>query len=128
PPTGKRYFMYPSGPRARSTRNTCPVGERNPSAMSRNGDTSLQWPGLAQQKPPDYRGVLRADARTRTGDPFITSEVLYQLSYVGVRRPVYPGSGLGRQAQPLGVGAPILGQDGPSLVVAPAAADLEVPR
>jgi hypothetical protein len=27
-----------------------------------------------------YRG---ADARTRTGDPFITSEVLYQLSYVG---------------------------------------------
>jgi hypothetical protein len=24
-----------------------------------------------------------ADARTRTGDPFITSEVLYQLSYVG---------------------------------------------
>ena len=28
----------------------------------------------------------RADARTRTGDPFITSEVLYQLSYVGVCR------------------------------------------
>jgi hypothetical protein len=27
----------------------------------------------------------RADARTRTGDPFITSEVLYQLSYVGAR-------------------------------------------
>ena len=26
-----------------------------------------------------------ADARTRTGDPFITSEVLYQLSYVGER-------------------------------------------
>jgi hypothetical protein len=25
----------------------------------------------------------KADARTRTGDPFITSEVLYQLSYVG---------------------------------------------
>ena len=28
----------------------------------------------------------QADARTRTGDPFITSEVLYQLSYVGARR------------------------------------------
>ena len=28
----------------------------------------------------------RADARTRTGDPFITSEVLYQLSYVGEAR------------------------------------------
>jgi hypothetical protein len=27
--------------------------------------------------------VSQADARTRTGDPFITSEVLYQLSYVG---------------------------------------------
>jgi hypothetical protein len=28
-------------------------------------------------------GFHKADARTRTGDPFITSEVLYQLSYVG---------------------------------------------
>jgi hypothetical protein len=28
-----------------------------------------------------------ADGRTRTGDPFITSEVLYQLSYVGEGRP-----------------------------------------
>jgi hypothetical protein len=27
--------------------------------------------------------VSRADAGTRTPDPFITSEVLYQLSYVG---------------------------------------------
>jgi hypothetical protein len=26
---------------------------------------------------------VRADARIRTADPFITSEVLYQLSYVG---------------------------------------------
>ena len=31
----------------------------------------------------DLRGLRRADARNRTGDPFITSEVLYQLSYVG---------------------------------------------
>ena len=28
----------------------------------------------------------KADARTRTADPFITSEVLYQLSYVGAPR------------------------------------------
>jgi hypothetical protein len=28
--------------------------------------------------------IIRADAGTRTPDPFITSEVLYQLSYVGV--------------------------------------------
>ena len=31
----------------------------------------------------DLASMLEADARTRTGDPFITSEVLYQLSYVG---------------------------------------------
>ena len=30
--------------------------------------------------------LCEADARTRTGDPFITSEVLYQLSYVGEAR------------------------------------------
>jgi hypothetical protein len=30
--------------------------------------------------------VREADARIRTADPFITSEVLYQLSYVGVGR------------------------------------------
>jgi hypothetical protein len=28
-------------------------------------------------------GFGEADARTRTGDPIITSDVLYQLSYVG---------------------------------------------
>jgi hypothetical protein len=31
----------------------------------------------------DFQAFYEADARTRTGDPFITSEVLYQLSYVG---------------------------------------------
>jgi hypothetical protein len=31
----------------------------------------------------DLQAFQGADARTRTGDPFITSEVLYQLSYVG---------------------------------------------
>ena len=33
--------------------------------------------------PDEWDGCKEADARTRTGDPFITSEVLYQLSYVG---------------------------------------------
>jgi hypothetical protein len=37
----------------------------------------------SQQKGPASRAFPLADARTRTGDPFITSEVLYQLSYVG---------------------------------------------
>jgi hypothetical protein len=36
--------------------------------------------------------LLRADAGIRTPDPFITSEVLYQLSYVGVAR--------GKRSQP----------------------------
>jgi hypothetical protein len=36
-----------------------------------------------KEKPAVYSGFFRADGRTRTGDPFITSEVLYQLSYVG---------------------------------------------
>ena len=31
----------------------------------------------------DFQEFYEADARTRTADPFITSEVLYQLSYVG---------------------------------------------
>jgi hypothetical protein len=30
--------------------------------------------------------MRKADERIRTADPFITSEVLYQLSYVGVLR------------------------------------------
>ena len=34
---------------------------------------------------PQRRRRGEADGRTRTGDPFITSEVLYQLSYVGER-------------------------------------------
>jgi hypothetical protein len=53
-------------------------------AVNGSGDT-----GRPRSRP---RGQLRfwdlalageADGRTRTGDPFITSEVLYQLSYVG---------------------------------------------
>jgi hypothetical protein len=41
------------------------------------------------EKGPHARAFLvEADARIRTADPFITSEVLYQLSYVGGERPV----------------------------------------
>ena len=41
--------------------------------------------GAGQRRPtgPKYALGWEADARIRTGDPFITSEVLYQLSYVG---------------------------------------------
>ena len=44
---------------------------------TRSGDCA---PALGRRRACKSR---RADARTRTGDPFITSEVLYQLSYVG---------------------------------------------
>jgi hypothetical protein len=33
--------------------------------------------------PANTRGVRQADAGTRTPDPLLTMEVLYQLSYVG---------------------------------------------
>ena len=49
----------------------------------------------------DCGPFLRADARTRTGDPFITSEVLYQLSYVG-KRPADPHSARGRRERHAG--------------------------
>jgi integrase len=46
-----------------------PAGEQRGNREARSSKKSLH--------------IERADARTRTGDPFITSEVLYQLSYVG---------------------------------------------
>ena len=51
--------------------------------------------GCGCGRPPTERGILRkkADGETRTPDPIITSDVLYQLSYVGVPRgwSVLPG-------------------------------------
>ena len=41
--------------------------------------------------------AFQADARIRTADPFITSEVLYQLSYVGAR-PILAGRRRGSRA------------------------------
>jgi hypothetical protein len=79
---------------------------------------------------------MKADARTRTGDPFITSEVLYQLSYVGVGRGQFtpatpllirPSALAGEPAVAVAL-PPIFGEDRPPLVVAPATADLEIPR
>ena len=42
--------------------------------------------GCAHRREPAGAQMEKADAGTRTPDPFITSEVLYQLSYVGVCR------------------------------------------
>jgi hypothetical protein len=40
-----------------------------------------------------------ADAGTRTPDPIITSDVLYQLSYVGVSRPRIAGEPANRDGR-----------------------------
>ena len=61
---------------------TYPFCTREPLMRVVNRRAGVAWP----DKLPANR--LEADARTRTGDPFITSEVLYQLSYVGAADPV----------------------------------------
>jgi hypothetical protein len=52
--------------------------------------SGVRWDGAARETVDTTPGrrewslqIGRADARIRTADPFITSEVLYQLSYVG---------------------------------------------
>jgi hypothetical protein len=65
---------------------TCPHTKRRPIRGASSVDQTA-W-------------LIEADARTRTGDPFITSEVLYQLSYVG-RRPTLAGSS-GSSSRPRG--------------------------
>jgi hypothetical protein len=62
------------------------LGFLEPQASTASGhirDTPPDELRSHQQKSADFQGFPRADARIRTGDPFITSEVLYQLSYVG---------------------------------------------
>jgi hypothetical protein len=68
-----------AGPRNRRSLTECQNLAKNPQTACHTADRS-------KEKTPPERGFMRADARTRTGDPFITSEVLYQLSYVGVCR------------------------------------------
>ena len=47
------------------------------------------WPPLETSETAREQGpFVQADGGTRTPDPFITSEVLYQLSYVGADRRV----------------------------------------
>src|SRR5215831_6545410 len=62
------------------------VGGRQ-TASARRSYRSPQRQNADDEKPDWTIGFsdrqTEADARTRTGDPFITSEVLYQLSYVG---------------------------------------------
>jgi hypothetical protein len=66
-----------------------PLIRRDPAEMAFRG---MSGHSLAQRPSPGKLLVCRgkvwlseADAGTRTPDPIITSDVLYQLSYVGVR-------------------------------------------
>ena len=60
---------------------------RRPAEASIAGHGADSSPARSETGSTTRSGIRReADARTRTGDPFITSEVLYQLSYVGEAR------------------------------------------
>ena len=82
--------QYPTHWFLRTDEHGAPMGAR------KGGRPVPQWTrmrdarGLSRtRKAPRLQGLeSRADTRTRTGDPFITSEVLYQLSYVGAGRRV----------------------------------------
>jgi hypothetical protein len=72
PEEGKARELAPARPvraPARQSRNLYPPGTSEQGARRTRTEKALQ--------------TREADGRTRTGDPFITSEVLYQLSYVG---------------------------------------------
>jgi hypothetical protein len=54
--------------------------------MTRSGEEARQRPPTTEPSDAWQQKFRKADARIRTADPFITSEVLYQLSYVGADR------------------------------------------
>ena len=88
---GKRGQLHRWNSRSRRPYNSCKRAKVSSIAdpnMDREGvaectpEVPRRGPySLASQRKPCK--CAKADARTRTGDPFITSEVLYQLSYVG---------------------------------------------
>src|SRR5437879_1872390 len=109
-------------------RRTRVRGRDDPRRACDPGATSAPGRWLPSKRKLCLSGAFpRADARTRTGDPFITSEVLYQLSYVGFapRASLPARAGLGRACRP---DAPVVDHKRPALVIAPPAADLQIPR
>ncbi len=62
----------------------------------------IRFSGLTIKKPPLRRFFYNgADTRTRTADPLITNQLLYQLSYVGITGSVYILKFLGCQYEKL---------------------------
>ena len=58
-------------------------GPIEPDALIKRARTKPRIAPKAPQAPPPTAGTPQADGGTRTPDPIITSDVLYQLSYVG---------------------------------------------
>jgi hypothetical protein len=88
-----------------SRRRRVPITETIPKARAAASRRLLVDPSTGESAVRASRSgkksleIERADARTRTGDPFITSEVLYQLSYVGEAPTVAaPGASEARRA------------------------------
>jgi hypothetical protein len=106
----RRRLLGPGGPQIeagtrpdRLGQRLIPPGHFHPGRgphMRAPSETSGELTGRGMDVPPHFEptqgrcinmvisseNTLEADAGTRTRDPFITSEVLYQLSYVGVCR------------------------------------------
>ena len=71
---GSRRRPHRRGPHTRKRERQAAQSPRRPAGRP-----------VPAEKRPAERAFRGADARIRTADPFITSEVLYQLSYVGAK-------------------------------------------
>ena len=74
-----RQNGYHDGERVEKDRSALPEREMH------HGECPLGQPG-AIRSPVDAYGSDGADEGTRTPDPRITNALLYQLSYIGLRR------------------------------------------
>jgi hypothetical protein len=85
--TGFTARTYAHVMRDASKRRRVPIARAIVAARRRPlVDPSAAEPGLRTDNATGKAlQIEEADARIRTADPFITSEVLYQLSYVGAR-------------------------------------------
>ncbi len=79
------WLLVSAGPSGDQPRRRLPPGETRPGLDATVGRRGR--PAGPAREHADAEGTPdrcdEADARIRTADPFITSEVLYQLSYVG---------------------------------------------
>ena len=82
---GHRGEQIPRLRRRQPARLALPLPQRTVLERKWWGCSPPRSPRRKEAPPASAETALQsqADGRTRTGDPFITSEVLYQLSYVG---------------------------------------------